>query len=41
MKELSVKSNEAYERVDLHYDDYHNRRPQHGENEDIYEQPAF
>ena len=41
MKELSVKSNEAYEMVDLHYDDYRNRRPQHEENEHIYDQPAF
>ena len=41
MKELSVKSNEAYKTVELHYDDYHNRRPQHEANEHINEQPAL
>ena len=43
MKELAIKSNEAYETVDLHYDDvhHHNRRPKYEANEYIYEQPAF
>ena len=44
MKELSMKSYEAYEMVEVHYDEvhYHNRRPQHEKNElYIYEQPAL
>ena len=40
-EELFVRSNEAYETVELHYDDYHNRRPQHEVNEDIYVQPVL
>ena len=41
--ELAMKANEAYETVEVHYDEvrYHNRRPEHERNEHIYEQPAF
>ena len=41
--ELAMKSNEAYETVEVHYDEvcYPNRRPQHESNEHIYEQLAF
>ena len=43
MKELGMKSNDAYGSVKVHYDevDYHNKRPQHDTNEYIYEQPAL
>ena len=43
MKELAMKSNEAYETVDPHYDEVHchNRRPKYEANEYIYEQPAL
>ena len=43
VKELSMKANEAYETVKVHYGEVHcrNIRLQHETNEYIYEQPAL